>query len=264
MKLSWPATFKLAVSGATKSLVVLCLGLALCGLHVAPADASTASQIGSGKARRYCIDTAKPGCQSVGTWAAGSINMICWKDAPQSATGAYPSRRYFYATQGSRKGWVHSSWVTRQKTVPNCSTHKGVSKASWAAARIGEVNASPTVAAYLGWQSDPRWSGGCAGFGRASFRFGYGADPRFAGNAYPKFRSYQSVGKARAMVADPPVGSSLFWSAPSPHGHEAVYLGNGVVATTWGDLGDTYAVKRVTISGVGNGTPVGYVAPTDY
>jgi hypothetical protein len=43
-----------------------------------------------------------------------------------------------------------------------------------------------------------------------------------------------------------------------------VYLGNGVVATTWGSLGDTFANKMVAISSVGLGAPVGYVAPTDY
>lgn len=219
------------------------------------------SRISGRAGLHYCIENTAA-CTYHLMFAAGSAHMVCWRDG-RSATGAYTSNRWFYVTQGSKKGWAHSSWVTNQVRTPNCSTRRDVSKASWAAARIGETKASPTVARWLGWQADPRWSGGCAGFGAASLRFGFGAEPRFKGNAYAKFLSYRNVGKANGWVADPPIGSSVFWSA-GPYGHEAVYLGGGVVATTWGNVGNTYANTRKTIAGVGLGTPVGYVSPNNY
>jgi hypothetical protein len=227
------------------------------------AAAGSSSQIRAGVARRYCIDTSRTACKSVGTWNGGSVHMVCWRDAPRSATGAYSSRRYFYLTQGSLRGWAHSSWVTKQSNVPNCSTHKGVSRATWAAARVGEINASVTVSAYLGWEKDPRWSGGCAGFGNATHRFGNGTAPRFLGNAWNKYVAYDNAGFGHTWTGAIPVGASVFWS-DGWAGHEAVYLGNGVVATTWGDVGETYPIRRATIAGVRLGTPDGYVSPTNY
>jgi hypothetical protein len=125
------------------------------------------------------------------------------------------------------------------------------------------VNASPTVVTYLGWQTDPRWSGGCAGFGNATHRFGTSTLPRHTGNAWDKYRKYQGDGLGHTWSGTIPVGASVFWS-DGWAGHEAIYLGNGEVATTWGDIGDTYANRRTTVTGVGLGTPDGYVSPTNY
>jgi hypothetical protein len=47
------------------------------------------------------------------------VTMVCWKDAAW-ATGAYSSNRWFTVDTDIVTGWVHSSLVQGQISVPPC------------------------------------------------------------------------------------------------------------------------------------------------
>lgn len=231
-------------------------------LVAAPADAAS-PRLTKSVARRYCVNTSKSQCNKIGTFKAGNVKMICWKDQ-STATGAYKSKRWFYATQGTVKGWVHSSWVTRQAKVPNCSTHRGVSAATWAAERDRDIHTTSAIANAL-WRTphDTRWSGGCAGFVYASYTYGAKRAPRFAGDARPKYNNYRAAGKVRSMSTEPTIGASVFYpSVAAPYGHEAIYLGGGIVQTTQGLPNETKPNARRSINHWGK--PAGWVHPNDY
>ena len=249
----------------TKALLATALLIAAILIAPAPAQAST-PQISGSASIRFCVNLALPGCKDVGKFSAGSVTMVCWKDQ-SSATGAYTSARWFWVTQSNGKqGWAHSSWVTRQVTVPNCSGNRAVRIATWAAETVGQVNASRAVADYLwGAGSDPRWSGGCAGLASASVKFGAGANPRYRDNARPMYDAYRRAGKMRSYSSTPTPGSVVFWPNSTSLGHAAVVVGNAgsgmVIATTMGYIGESKANALQKVNYIGN--PSGWVSAGD-
>lgn len=48
-----------------------------------------------------------------------TVGMRCWTDTSWWY-GNYNSPRWFYVSAGSRYGWVHSSFVWAQISVPHC------------------------------------------------------------------------------------------------------------------------------------------------
>jgi hypothetical protein len=48
-----------------------------------------------------------------------TVTMQCYTDS-SSWTGNYTSNRWFYVSAGSGAGWVHSSYVFSQISVPHC------------------------------------------------------------------------------------------------------------------------------------------------
>ena len=47
------------------------------------------------------------------------VAMVCYTDGPWDG-GNYTSNRWFYVYAGSTGGWVHSSFVSDQVSVPAC------------------------------------------------------------------------------------------------------------------------------------------------
>lgn len=111
------------------------LAMAVMPSFGAVAQASTSNPIlynQSGKtvSVKYCFDrtTGKP-CGELTTLKNGkNIKMICYADAYKYAyTGNYSSRRWFYIefkydifNWRTAYGWVHSSYVYYQTSVPHC------------------------------------------------------------------------------------------------------------------------------------------------
>jgi hypothetical protein len=78
-----------------------------------------------------CTSTA-PTCESaMVTMPSGSpVHMLCWRDE-RTATVKYRSNRWFYVTlPNGHEGFVHSSAVTKQTTVGNCSGDREVTATS--------------------------------------------------------------------------------------------------------------------------------------
>lgn len=260
VSLTTSGPIRLGVRASLASLLLTLAPLVAITTASTTASAATPYVVSSEAGLRYCVNTAKVGCAKAGNWAKGPATMVCWKDQ-SVATGRYTSKRWFYLTQGSKRGWTHSSWVTQQTTVPNCSTHRGVRAATWAAERVGVVHMTSAEASYIGEYRDFRWSGACAGFSSSAFHFGAKVEPRYRGDAGAMYRAYKSAGRVRSMSSTPSVGSYVFWPNSTAWGHVAIYIGNGYVATTWGLPGQGYSNKRVKIGTIG--TAAGWTMPSD-
>lgn len=232
------------------------------GLSPGTARAASPEVVSSGAWVRMCTKTTLEGCGKVGTWTqGGTVSMKCWID-DSWATGRYSSNRWFYVTQGSKKGFVHSSHVENQVTVPNCSTHAGISASRWAAMQVGETRPSSTEAQGLG-INDGMWSGWCAAFATGAYKYGVGRSPRFTGSARERYVKYSQAGLVRPWTgAEPLVGSMVFWpNVAQPFGHVAIAVGNGHVVSTQGLSDPTKKVARLPVTTWG--TPAGWVAPAD-
>ena len=76
-----------------------------------------------GSVPMYGVPSDQPGVQ-VTYWLRQSsrFNMICWQDRSFYSYGNYWSNRWYYGQtfDGGHYGYVHSSWVYYQWTVPRC------------------------------------------------------------------------------------------------------------------------------------------------
>lgn len=244
---------------STTSIFIAC---ALCFLVTATAAQAASPRVSSDGWLRNCTDVDNAGCQHAGTWHAGTyVDMVCWID-DSWATGEYSSNRWFYVAAAPKKGFIHSSKVTDQVSVPNCGTHGGVSSSRWAAMHIGQTRPSQAEASGLG-INDNMWSGWCAAFVTGAYRYGFDVNPTFLGNARPRYYSYLNAGLMQPWsAADPFVGSLVFWpNVSSPYGHVAIYVGNGQVVSTQGMSDPSKPVARLSVTTWG--TPAGWVKPTD-
>lgn len=227
----------------------------------APRSALT---IASGAALRYCTNLNKSGCSPFGSLSAGTrVTMYCYTD-DSYAVGAYRSNRWFYVTGGGKQGYVHSSRVNDQATVPNCSTNRGVRVSRWAATRVGVTGITGAERRRLG-VSELYWTGNCALFARASHVMpSPSVEPRFRGNAIDMYRSYEA---ADLVQGGSPryAGSLVFYpeSVAPPYGHVAVYLGNGMVATTRGGVGDPPTMNTLSSVNFLGVSPLGWVRAAD-
>lgn len=226
-------------------------------LAPSPADAVSPYMSSQGQ-YRYCTNIGLAGCKTWGAVTKGTlVTMHCWID-DSNATGAYASPRWFYVTAGSTRGFVHSSRVADQASVPHCSTHRGISVARWAAMKEGVL--SPTAVEKRG-EDAKYWGGWCYLFTADTYIFGAGATPITGkGSAKKTFEAYKANGKVSTDLRHNAinVGSMVFWTSGA-YGHAAVYLGQGMVATTRGATNETKAIEIQPMSLFG--TPAGWVAP---
>lgn len=101
-------------------------------LSVQPARAASyyASTIVPGNNVRACASTADP-CQVL-TTTTSTGRMQCWRDGGW-ANGRYNSNRWFLMElSNGQEGFVHSSFVTNQTSVPNCNALPRVLAADFA------------------------------------------------------------------------------------------------------------------------------------
>src|SRR6266511_3959676 len=178
-------------------LMVMATAVAVLALGWSPnlAQAAGPYLTGSAAMRDY-VNISLSGCQPVGSWSAGTpVSMTCWID-DSWATGAYSSNRWFYVVNGTKKSFVHSSWVASQTSVPHCSTHAGVMASRWGSMHRDQTRPSAYEASVLG-ISNGIWSGWCAAFTYGSYKLGAGRTPKYAGNAAPRYWAYKNAGLMR-------------------------------------------------------------------
>lgn len=237
-------------------------GIPMCGTTTSvqgPTSSHPSLMKTSGK-YRFCTNTALPGCVQRSSIAAGTgLKMHCWTDE-STVTEAYQSNRWFYVTsRDGVRGFVHSSRIDKQTSVPNCSQHRGIAAARWAAAKVGST--TPTTAEMSGNPTMDRWSGWCYVFAFDAFKFSTGAQPKSGyGSAKNTFYAYQREGKVSSNLDHGAIsiGSIVFWTSGT-HGHAAIYVGQGHVATTRGDGSTKKPIEITPISTFG--TAAGWVAP---
>lgn len=211
---------------------------------------------------RFCTNTALAGCVQRSTIAAGTgLKMHCWID-DSTVTESYKSNRWFYVTsRDGVRGFVHSSRVEKQTSVPNCSQHRGIAASRWAAAKVGST--TPTTAEKSGNPTMDRWSGWCYVFAFDAFKFSTGVQPKSGhGSAKNTFYAYQREGKVSTNLnhGSINIGSIVFWTSGT-YGHAAIYVGQGQVATTRGDGSTKKAIEITPMSTFG--TPSGWVSPNN-
>lgn len=127
---------------------------------------------------------------------------------------------------------------------------------------IGQTRPSPAEASGLG-INDNMWSGWCAAFVTGAYRYGFGVNPIYSGDARTRYYSYLNAGRMQPWNgADPLVGSLIFWpNVAYPFGHVAIYVGNGQVVSTQGIGDPSKPVARLPVNTWG--TPAGWVKPVD-
>lgn len=201
------------------------------GITAEPASAATLN--GSNVNLRACVDLSNAVCaKPVGTTgSAGIVKMRCWRDGT-TVTGNYRSQRWFLVMlTDDREGYVHSSFVTNQQNVPECTTLAYVRAADFAIAQVGRVYASSSTAAqYLAsdWGTPyAEWSGDCAKLTGSSYRS--------TGSDYPKadaigqYRAFRNAGKILGGI--PRYGSPVFFNVTN-WGHTAIYIGGTSIVST--------------------------------
>lgn len=230
------------------------------GFNQQPAFATYASVMLSTGNHYDCTNMDKTGCAQRGTVPAGqNVRMNCWIDDSYVAGSA----RWFYVTTSTGvKGFVHSSRVGKQETIPNCKDQRGVIAARRAAMQLGELK--PNEVEKLGNTNMDRWSGWCYVFVRAAHVLSHGTSPltTSAGTALGAYQEYDRRGLvSKTLDANAiSVGSLVFWTNV-PGGHAAIYVGNGFVASTQGGRSDYKPNHRVALLSGPNGKPAGWVSP---
>jgi hypothetical protein len=84
------------------------------------------------------------------------------------------------------------------------------------------------------------WSGYCEAF----VEIAYGARHQYA-NALANYKAQRAAGRVH-LEGVPPDGALVFYSGGND-GHVALSAGEGKVVTTWGYLGQRYAVREVPV-----------------
>ncbi len=234
-----------------KAAAALCLlATTLVSTAAAPAPAASAavyfgSTIAAGNNVRACADVTEP-CRVL-TTTTSTGRMQCWRDGGW-ATGRYSSNRWFLMElSNGQEGFVHSSFVTNQTSVPNCSSLARVLAADWALAQVKAraVYAPPEYGqgsmGGLDWRPGPdrEWSGDCAKLPYLAYRR--------VGVNYPlnhAIGQWNDLASRRGSNAYlPRYGDPVFYSIGG-FGHTGLYVGGqSIVATQAGD----WAYKPVEI-----------------
>jgi hypothetical protein len=229
---------------ATLGLVML-LGMLIGTVPTASAASYYASAIAPGNNVRACADTVEP-CRVL-TTTTSTGRMQCWRDAGW-ATGRYSSNRWFLMElSNGQEGFVHSSFVTNQTSVPNCNSLARVLAADFALAQVKSRSAYAPAEYGQGalggmdWNPGPNreWSGDCA-------KLPYIAYKR-VGVSYPlnhAIGQWTDLASRRGNNAYlPRYGDPVFF-AIGTYGHTGLYIGGqSMVGTQSGD----WAYKPVDI-----------------
>ena len=205
-----PANSPLAVKRLGMILTILAAVLANFFLTAAPARAAAyySSTIVPGNNVRACASTA---CIWVAT-TTSTGRMQCWRDGGY-AVGRYGSSRWFLMElNNAQEGYVHSSFVSYQTTVPHCSSLPRVVAADWALARVGQSDAPAPY---------NKWSGYCLAFVNMAYQSA-GIYRLGAYSANEQWWALQAQQLTRTGI--PRYGDPVFTSA-SGYGHVFIYVG---------------------------------------
>jgi hypothetical protein len=211
---------------------------------------------------RACTNTGNGNCAPLTTIGTSTpVIMVCWRDESW-ATGAYSSNRWFLVRRSSdgMEGFVHSSLVGSQSTVPNCGSVPRAMAGLNAIARIGQVYANSSDAAlFSDWAPGPygEWSGDCKKLVSTAW---YRATGRLlvSGNAKPTF-DYYWANRGEKGYGYPRYGSLVGYNIAAPYGHIAVSVGvNRIVSTQGLDFARLPVAMQTTGS---YSNPLGWVVP---
>jgi len=165
--------------------------------------------------------------------------MVCWQDG-SNFTGPYTTNRWFWVkSQSGKVGFISASVVpvNRQTKVPACSTSKSIVAVENAVERYGQIMASAADLALFAkseWSPGPvgEWSGDCVKLPYVAWHAaGVTIQKNDAITNYDYYHSRHLVTPPSA--AAPPVGAVVWYNVTSD-GHEAIYIGDGLVASTQG------------------------------
>ena len=207
----------------------------------------------------WCTDMANPACRpEIAQLRKNKIvTMKCYVDDSRFV-GIYSSTRWFGVKVGSKTGFVHSSYVAKQK--PNTPLCGGPGAAIWgvandAAKRVGQLDATP---------DDHRLLAG-ADWGPAEVPYGEwsGDCYRFAFVIWAA-RGYHAVLAPTALRAGlqyklkktkPDMGALVFYTGVrngegEDVGHAGVSVGNGMVVSTTGYDGYHAAIRMAPYNGI--------------
>lgn len=106
----------------------------------------------------------------------------------------------------------------------------------WAVSQIGSVNSAELHHA---------WSGWCEAF----VEIAYGTRHHYT-SGLADFRAQKAAGRIHTD-ANPPAGALVFYGG-GRDGHVALSMGNGMVVTTWGYVGQHYAIREMKVLGFSN------------
>ena len=199
---------------------------------------------------RFCVNTAIAGCAtslsdgtapkpnplpSVSTYEP--VSMVCWQDG-SNFTGPYTTNRWFWIkSQSGKVGFISASVVpvNRQTKVPACSTNKSIVAVETAVERYGQRTASSADRALFAnseWAPGPvgEWSGDCVKLPYVAWHAA--GVPILKNNALANYNYYH--GKGLVKGGTPPVGAVVWFNIDRPLGHEAIYVGDGLTASTLG------------------------------
>ena len=101
---------------------LLTAALAGTAVTATPANAAGWARISSNSGGAWMRTCPNTGCSGITYLGNGKDVMVfCWTDA-QWATGNYSSNRWFYVNPSydNRNGYVHSSLIANQPSVPRC------------------------------------------------------------------------------------------------------------------------------------------------
>jgi hypothetical protein len=165
------------------------------------------------------------------------LSMICWQDGSHF-TGPYTTNRWFWIkSQSGKVGFISASVVpvSRQSKVPACSTNKSIVAVETAVERYGQTMASSSDRALFAsseWSPGPvgEWSGDCVKLAYVAWHAA-GVTIR-KNNALTNYNYYKS--KRLVKGGTPAVGALVWFNIDKPDGHEAVYVGDGLAASTQG------------------------------
>jgi hypothetical protein len=240
-------------------------GIPMCGTTTPPPPPTPPAgpYLNSAAGYRYCTNIGLPGCAVRGTIPASSAaTMHCWID-DSWVTERYGSARWFYVTAGGIRGFVHSSRVERQSSVPHCSTHTGISVSRWAAAQQGQT-AAPALARTIDSRTN-NWSGWCYVFVATAYKATVAWTPKLGtGSAKNAAIWYRNQGRLNTDLTHSriSIGSIVFWTSGT-FGHAAIYLGQGQVATTRGTGAEPTPLPIAVTAMSTFGTPAGWVSPAN-
>lgn len=241
-------------SGLFRIVTAVALGLSvLLGLILGTTPPASAATVTGGVNLRPCVSLNWQVCAPVGTTNGGNLYKVrCWRDGSW-ATGAYSSNRWFLVVLSDmREGFVHSSFVGQQPSVPNCSTLSYVRAADKALTYFNQVYAPTDVAnRYTDWRPGPwaEWSGDCAKLSRSAWELGGGVSHP-GGNAIDQYYNFRNRGMILGGI--PRYGAPVYYNIARPAGHVALYIGGTTILTTQGVDNNRLPVVRRDLNSYGN------------
>ena len=133
--------------------------------------------------------------------------------------------------------------------LASAKTHTPADKAvAWAISQVGSTKSS---------ELNTYWSGWCEAF----VEIAYGTRHHYA-SALSDYRAQKAAGRVHTD-ANPPAGALVFYGG-GRDGHVALSIGDGMVVTTWGYIGQRHPIREMKVHGFSNPYYGWAYAPTSW